>query len=277
MRFEAEVWEKYSEAQNCAKRVERKTKTGDEENSLLCLASVLDQKNIAAEVALGVYDIPVNQIVGIASENGDDCYISDFLPLPSAKTAFAEKWCNLYMEYLSDKGLAEPVQCYEYLGQFFISDGKMRVSIAKNHGAPTIKAHVIRLLPVETDDNRIRSYYEFVRTFEKTGVYQIAFTNPCDTNEFLKAIGYDPEHIWNDADRWGFFFHWYPFEKALKLAFNGYLNITTADAVQVLLKKHSYAELKQMQTWALAELMQESWLELYRISNPNFKIRCSVA
>ena len=65
--------------------------------------------------------------------------------------------------------------------------------------------------------------------------------------------------------------------KALKLAFGGYLNITTADAVLVLLKNHTYAEMKDMTSWALAELMQESWYELYKISNPDFKIRNTAA
>ena len=41
-----------------------------------------------------------------------------------------------------------------------------------------INAQVTGILPVETVDPEIQSYYEFVKTYEKTGLYQIAFTRP---------------------------------------------------------------------------------------------------
>lgn len=272
MRFQTEVWERYSAAQNQAQRVLRKSVNNGTVNELPVLENVLKNENVAGEVELGVYEIPVNQILGIAGETEKELYTSDFLPVSSVKSGFAEKWCNLYLEFLSDRGLAEPVRCYEYMGKFYVADGKKRVSVAKVHGAMVIKANIIRILPVETDDPKIQSYYEFIRTFEKTGVYQIAFTNPCNADHFLAAMGYDPAHVWNDSDRWGFNFQWYPFERAVKLAFNGYLNITTADAVKVLMEKYAYAELKKLPSWTLAELMQESWLELYKVSNPDFKV-----
>lgn len=272
MRFQNEVWEKYSAAQNQARRVIRKNNKNGIVNVLPALADVLEKAATAGQVELGIHEIPVDQIVGIATETGKENYTSDFLPIPSVSTGFAEQWCNLYLEFLSDEGLTDPIQCFEYMGKFYVADGKKRVSVAKVHGAMGIKAGITRILPKVTADPKVRSYYEFVRTFEKTGVYQIAFTNPCNTDEFLQAMGYDPNRVWNDSDRWGFNFRWYPFERALKLAFNGYLNITTADAVNVLMKKKSFEELKQLPSWTLAELMQESWMELYQISNPDFKL-----
>lgn len=273
MRFQTEVWERYSESQNRARRAVRKSVSNGADNALPSLDAVLDREKIAGEVELGVYEIPVNQIVGIASDSEKECYTSDFLPLPSVKTGFAEKWCNLYMEYLSDRGLVEPIRCYEYLGKFYVADGKKRVSVLKVHGAMVMKAQITRILPVRTEEPKIQSYYEFVSCFEKTGVYQIAFTQPGKTDAFLKALGYDPNYVWTDSDRYGFTFHWYPFEKALRTAFDGLLNITTADAVQVLLKNRTYAELKELPSWTLSELMQDSWLELYQISNPSFKVQ----
>lgn len=274
MRFQTEVWERYSEAQN---RARRKLRKNDAEKTLCTLEAVLEKEKTAGEVALGVYEIPVNQIVGIASDSDKECYTAEFLPLPSIKSGFAEKWCNLYLEHLSDKGLLEPICCYEYLGKFYVIDGKKRTSVVKVNGDMLIKAEIIRILPVETEDPKIRSYYQFVDTFKKTGVYQIAFSNPCDMDAFLENMGYNPNSVWTDSERWGFHFCWYPFERGLKLAFNGYLNITTADAVKVLMEKYPYAELKQMPSWSVAELMQESWLELYKISNPNFTIRSTAA
>ena len=277
MRFQSEVWERYSAAQNRAKRAMRRESGNGGASALVSIESVLAQAKVAGEMELGVCEIPVDQIVGVASDRDKELYAVDFMPIPSVKTDFAETWCNLYLEYLSDNGLAEPIRCYEYMGKFYVIDGKKRVSVLKTHGAMVIKAQVTRILPVKTEDPAIQSYYQFVKTFEKTGLYQIAFTQPADNDAFLEAIGYSPDHIWNDSDRWSFTIHWYQFEKAFKLAFGGYLNITTADAVRVLLKNHTFAELKEQTSWALAELMQESWYELYKISNPEFEIRNTAA
>lgn len=272
MRFQKEVWETYSAAQNQSRRVIRRNERNGIVNVLPALADVLEGEATAGKVELGVCEIPVDQIVGIATETGKENYTSDFLPVPAAGSDFAEAWCNLYVEFLSDEGLTDPVKCFEYMGKFYVADGKKRVSVAKVHGAMGIRADVIRILPEMTAEPRVRSYYEFVRTFEKTGVYQLAFTNPCNTDEFLAAMGYDPDRVWSDSDRWGFRYCWCPFERALKLAFNGHLNITTADAVAVLMKKKPFGELKQLPSWTLAELMQESWRELYQISDPDRKL-----
>lgn len=273
MRFQTEVWERYSASQNRAKRIVRR----GAEMALPVLESVLDKTKVAGEVDLGVVEIPVNQIVGIASDSDREIYTSDFLPLPSIKSEYAENWTRLYLEHLSDEGLADPIRCYEYLGKFYVADGKKRVSVLKDNGAAMVKASVIRVLPVKTEDPAIRSYYEFLETYAKTGLYQIAFTGTEKSDAFLMALGYNPEHVWTESDRYSFMFYWHPFDRALKMAFDGKLNITTADALTVLLKKHSYAELKKLPSWTLAEMMQESWVEMYQIVDPEFKIKARVA
>lgn len=277
MRFQKEVWERYSDCQNRAKRIVRKGEANDAELTLPVLDDILDKTKVAGEVDMGVLDIPVNQIVGIASESDNDIYTSDFLPIPSVQSEYAEKWTQLYIAHLSNVGLTDPITCYEYLGKFYVVDGKKRVSILKDNGTMMVKAKVIRILPVETDEPQIQNYYKFIKTFEKTGLYQIVFTQADMADQFLKALGYDPEHVWDESDRYSFMFHWYPFERALKLAFDDNLQITTADAMMVLLEKYSYEELRQLPSWTLAELMQESWMEMYQISNPDFKINARIA
>lgn len=277
MRFENEVWERYSVSQNRAKRILRRGMGKGVDMMLPILDSVFDKTQVAEEVDLGVVNIPVSQIVGVASERDRDCYASDFLPLPSANSAYAESWTRLYMEHLTTAGLVEPIKCYEYLGKFYVEDGKKRVSVLKDNGATMVKAAVTRIVPVKTDDPEIQCYYEFMETFKKTGLYQIAFTQTGKVDAFLAALGYDPDHVWNDSDRYSFMFHWYPFERALELAFEGNLHITTADAVSVLLRNHSYQELIRMYSWTLAELMQESWKDMYRISDFAFETDDRVA
>ena len=153
------------------------------------------------------------------------------------------------------------------VGKFYVVDGKKRVSAVKAQGTVMIDAQVTRILPVETDDPEIQSYYEFVKTYEKTGLYQIAFTQPGKADSFLKAMGYEPDHTWSEMDRFSFMFHWYPFDRAMKVAFDNQLNITTADAVLVLLRNHSIAELRNLPSWVLAEMMQDVSDDLCKIGN----------
>ena len=276
MRFEAEIWERYSISQNKAKRAVRKAAANGMESTLPLMESVLDENKIVNKVELGEVNIPVNQIVGVVSNEDQEYYSADFLPLPSVESGFAEKWTRIYMEHLTDRGLEEPIRCYEYLGKFYVIDGKKRVSVLKADGTIMVRAYVTRIMPEKTEDDRVRSYYEFVDSFEKTGLYQIAFTQPGKTDAFLNAIGYKPDYVWTDSDRYGFIFNWYSFERAMKIAFDALLNITTADAVMVLLKEHSFTDLIKLHSWTLAEMMQDAWLEMYQISNPNFRIRCAV-
>ena len=272
MRFEKEAWERYSVYQNQAKRIARKSSANVEKAALPLLKTVLDTYNVAGETDLGVVKIPVKQIVGVVAEEDRDAYVSDFFPLPSVNSEFAEKWTMMFMENLSDAGLSNPIRCYEFLGKFYVVDGKKRVSAVKAQGTIMIDAQVTRILPVETDDPEIQSYYEFVKTYEKTGLYQIAFTQPGKADSFLKAMGYEPDHTWSEMDRFSFMFHWYPFDRALEVAFDNQLNITTADAVLVLLKNHSIAELRKLPSWTLAEMLQDARFDLYQI-NPDHQTR----
>ena len=273
MRFQTEVWEQYAASQNRAKRILRKGK----DMKLPVLNDILDRSKMTDIVELGTVNIPVNQIVGVVIDTDRDFYTRDFQPLPSVKSEFAETWTGLYMEHLSDTGLVDPIRCCEYLGKFYVVDGKKRVSVLKAHGTTMVKAEVTRILPEKSDDIQTLSYYEFLRAYEKTGLYQIAFTRPGQTEGFLKALGHAPDHVWNDSDRFSLMFRWYPFERALKVAFDGTLNITTADAMMVLFQKHTYDELCKMPSWNLAELMQESWEDMCRICDPDFSIDAWVA
>ena len=277
MRFQTEVWERYADSQNRAKRALRKATAKGSDVKLPVLNDILDRSKMADIVELGIVEIPVNQIVGVGIDTDSDIYTRDFLPLPSVQSEFAETWTGIYKQHLTDTGLVDPIRCCEYLGKFYVMDGKKRVSVLKAHGTMMVKAEVTRFLPELSDDIQIQSYYEFLKTYEKTGLYQVAFTQPGQAEGFLKALGYDPAHVWDDSDRFSLLFHWHPFERALEIAFDGMLNITTADAMMVLFRKHTYAELCKMPSWVLAELMQESWEDMYRLCDPNFNIDARVA
>ena len=108
MRFQKEAWERYSVIQNRAKRVVRKDSFNGKDAALPVPESVLNKNKVAGEVDLDVVDISVNQIVGIASDSDRGIYTSDYLPLLSIKSEYAEKWIQLFVADFSDAGLAGP-------------------------------------------------------------------------------------------------------------------------------------------------------------------------
>ena len=98
-------------------------------------------------IDLSVMEIPAERIIGIRSADRRDSLSASFLPLHGPDTEFAAKWINLCREHLSDTGIRDPIDCYEYLGDFYVSEGNKRVSVLRWFGAVKISARVRRVLP----------------------------------------------------------------------------------------------------------------------------------
>lgn len=271
MRFENEVWLRYHQVHAQAKKEVRKAEDLGLENCPKELKNELENRKIENTVDLGIIEIPVNQIVGTAVFDEKDLYSPDFLPIASADSPFAELWCQLYMDYLTDKGWDAPIRCFEFLGRFYVQDGKKRVSVLKAHGSMVTKAIVTRIMPVLTQDEDVVRYYEFLDNYEKTGLYQVAFTRSGSFEKLQNAFGHDADYVWNDSDRFSFLFNLPPMVYALHAAFDGQLHITTADAMVTLLEEYSFNELRNMQPWDLTKLLQNSWVKLYKILDPDFE------
>ena len=267
MRFYAEARALYYNAHQLGKKNKHRSEKQGADPHLVEIISVLDDKKMAGTVDVGVLEIPTEQIVGVADVVDRERYTYDFLPLTPPETEFANQWCELYQHYLSDEGIRNPITCYEYLGQFYVLDGKKRVSVVKCHGGSTICACVTRILPVKTEDPVIQRYYEFLDAFEKTRLYQIAFTHPGSFPKLQKALGYEEDHVWTDSDRYSFMFGWYGINRAFQKAFDGRMKITTADALLVLLEEYTYSQIRNTQIWILEGFFQAAWQKLCAIEN----------
>ena len=272
MRFKAEARALYYNAYHLGKKNKHRSGKQGSDPHLVELDAILDEKMVAGKVDVGVLEIPVDQIVGVANAVDKELYTHDFMPLTPTGTEYADQWCALYQHYLSDEGIRCPITCYEYLGRFYVLDGKKRVSVLKSHGAATICAAVTRILPVKTEDEEIQRYYEFLDAFEKTRLYQVAFTQPDSFPKLQKALGYDADHVWTEGDRFSFMFNWYGIERAFQQAFGGYMKVTTADALMVLLEDYTYDQIRKTQSWVLARLFQAAWKKLYVIHNPTASV-----
>ena len=217
----------------------------------------VDDGAIAQKVDLGVLEIPVRQIVGVASTDPDMEYTFDFKPLARTDSDFAELWCQLYLGYLSDRGLTEPIVCIEYLGRFYVVDGRKRVSVLKAHGEGRVQAHVIRWIPERSNDTQVKQYYEFLNYFPKTGLYQVFLSDAADFQKLQRAMGLAPDQVWTDTDRYHFLFTFLGVERAYLELFGEYASITAADAFVALLEEYDFSQLRAMQTLDLTKAMAE--------------------
>ena len=166
MGFEKEVMQQYIIANDKASRAQRSSAKQPPIKHPVVLEKILDRNKVAYKIELGVLEIPMNQIVGIAAADQRELlYASNFMPLSKANTEFANTWRHLYQEFLSDDGLCKPIRCYEYLGKFYVQDGAKRVSVLKYHGAATVFSEVIRIMPTCTQERNVQNYYEFFAAF----------------------------------------------------------------------------------------------------------------
>lgn len=253
MNFEKEARALYNTARSAGRREQRHGKS----SYPVALKSFLYKKDFSCTIDLGVMNIPTSKIVGIAKASDKDlAYTADFLPLNPANSEFAAKWIRLYQEYLSDEGIREPIRCYEYLGKFYVIDGMMRVSVVKCHGGTTISARVARLMPVNTNDPQIQCYYEFLKCFRQTGLYQVFFSKPENFGKLQAALGHEADHVWTEMDQFSFLFYWNSFDHAFNYVFGEDAPITAADALVGLLKDHPYSEVRKMAPWDLVWVLQ---------------------
>lgn len=218
---------------------------------LIDMENEIDDSTITQKVDLGIMEIPVRQIVGVASGYSDKEYTFDFKPLTKPDSEFAELWRQLYLDYLSDRGLAEPIDCIEYLGRFYVVDGKKRVSVLKAHGELRVKAHVTRWVPERSSEVQVKRYYEFLNYFPLTGLYQVFLSDAADFAYLQKAMGLAPDQTWTDFDRYHFMFTFIGVERAFLNQFGEETSFTAADAFVALLKKYTFAQVGAMHPWEL--------------------------
>ena len=207
----------------------------------------------------------------IASYNMElnNACVLDKVPLFNVLSVLEGKVINEAGEYLDTVSGEVILAIPESRGPSLFSNSNCvvikRVSIAKCHGVPTITASVIRLLPQKTEDAQVQRYYEFLKVFDKTGLYQINFSNPDSFAKFQSAMGFEPDYHWNEADRLEFLFNWPFIEQAYEEALGGYLKITPADIFLVLLEDCPFEKLREMPPMVLVQLMRKKWNKFYEI------------
>ncbi len=215
---------------------------------------------------LGTMEIPASRIVGTVTAGRTGALSAGFQPLLPADSEFAMKWINLCAAHLGDEGIREPILCYEYLGNFYVQEGNKRVSVLSHFGAPRILATVRRVLPPESEDPRIRAYYEFLEFYKDTGSYLIQFRRPGDYAQLLAYLGKEPGERWDERERRTFGSWFRYFQEALSTRNKDFSELLPEEALLLWLKVYPVQKLGQMTSAELRKSIAGLREELKSIS-----------
>ena len=218
-------------------------------------------------VSLPLVEIPADRIVGTVTSGRKSTFSASFLPLPEVGSEFSAKWIALCEAHLSDTGIRDPIECIEYLGNFYVREGNKRVSVLRWFGAVRIPAKVRRVMPLEKDSPRAEAYEEFLDFFKATGIYDIQFTKPGKYAKLLTALGKKPGDPWTEQEK-----------KRLVSAFTGFKEafapfkskdhaLLAEDALLLFLKVYPFGQLTGMTRQELKKALSALWPDIVTTSD----------
>ena len=220
------------------------------------LDDILGESAFDTALEVGLVEIPAERIVGTKSAGRITAFSASFLPLLGSDTEFATKWKILCSAHLSDEGIQSPIECFEYLGNFYVQEGNKRVSVLRYFGAARIPGSVKRILPQKSDDPRIRAYFEFLDYYKLSKLYVPQFSRPGDYGKFLKALGKQSDEIWTEDERRTFNARLHYFTSAFDAVAGKLGNVGVEDALLLWLQLYPYADLARLSSAELQKTLE---------------------
>ncbi len=248
----AEAQDQYAAALRAGQKCYREAVAKGEYPYPPVLDEIFDEHLAAGRQELGVIDIPTDAIVGTKSQGRRNAFAANFMPLLGMESEFGMKWVALCDAHLSSEGIREPIRCYEYLGRFYVEEGNKRVSVLKSFDAPTIPGRVTRILPARSEDEEIRTYYEFTDFYRLSRLYRVRFSRPGAYPKLQAVLGFEPDHVWTDDERRSFLAALSSFERVLESAYGDKLPGTPCDVFLLWLQLHPLSDVREMTAKQLA-------------------------
>ena len=165
------------------------------------LEEILGGTGTGSQSKVGTIEIPTDQIAGTVTAGRKTAFAGNMMPILSENTEFAAKWIALCNAHLSEAGIHDPITCTEYMGKFYVLEGHKRVSVLKSFNSPTIMANVTRILPAENGEPEVQAYYEFLKFYKMSSLYQVQFTRPGRYARFTELLGFEADHMWTLDER----------------------------------------------------------------------------
>ena len=245
----------YALALKLAQKESRELQAAGKSPHPAVLDELLSDTGTETVVSIGLVDIPTERIVGTKSAGRITAFTPTFRPLLDAKTEFGIKWINLCDAHLGDTGISDPIECYEYLGNFYVQEGNKRVSVLRHFDAPRIPGNVRRVMPPRSEDPRIKAYYEFLDFYKLTKLYTIQFRNPGDYARLLSAMGKYSDQVWTEEERRTFNSYYHYFLEAFH-ALHTNEDVLPEEALLLWLKLYPYQDLGRLSAAELKQSLQ---------------------
>ena len=239
----------------------------------LVLDEVLPENNNLPTVEAGLVEIPAERIIGVKSAGRVSAFTASFLPLLDEASEFGAKWINLCMAHLGDTGITDPIICYEYLGDFYVQEGNKRVSLLRYFGAPRIAGQVRRILPVQSEEPRIKAYYEFLEFYKATKLYDVQFRRPGDYAKLIGLLGKKQGEVWTVEECKTFRASYHYFKEAFCSRKFGNTDILPEEALLVWLSLYSYQDLSTMTGAQLKKSIADLWVDLVSTNEDAVKVQ----
>jgi len=256
----------YRDAQKLAQKEYRACVSGKRSPELPVLDELVSPEQVLKGIDLGTLQIPTEWIVGTKSRSRVNAFAPNFLPLMDSDSEFAQKWQRLCSAHLSE-GIREPIKAYEYLNRYYVEEGNKRVSVLKYFDAPSIAAHVIRVLPERSAETEL--YYEYVAFYRYSRVNFIEFSRPGSYAALQQAMGKLPDEAWTEEERRRFSATWHYFRKAYAASGGEKLRTTPGDALLSYLQVFGYASLCSAGSAEIRKNLASMWEELTLRQEPS--------
>ena len=227
----------------------------------LVLDELLSDDIAESVIDVGLVDIPAERIVGVKSSGRVTAFSATFRPLLDLKTEFGAKWVSLCEAHLGETGITDPIQCYEYLGNFYVQEGNKRVSVLRHFESPQIPGYVKRILPNKTEEPRIQAYYEFLEFYKDTKLYQPQFRRPGDYGKLLKYLGKAKGEPWTEEERRTFRSYYHYFTEAFA-AVGKDADVIPEEALLLWLEIYPYRNLASFSTRELKNSIATLWEDM---------------
>ena len=248
----------YIRAQRMAQREYRERVMAGKDPYPAVLDDILpDSTTPEAVQDIGLVEIPSERIVGVKSSGRIAAFTASFLPLLDEGSEFGMKWAALCEAHLGEAGIQEPIVCFEYLGNFYVQEGNKRTSVLRYFGSPRIPGNVRRIMPVRSDEPRVKAYYEFLDFFKATRLYDIQFRRPGDYAKLLASLDKEPGETWDERERRTFSSYFSYFRDAYNAVMGGQPELKPEEALLIWLRLYPFADLGRLSGSELKKTMQE--------------------
>ena len=268
-----EALEEYSQALKQGQKEYRELVMAGRHAHPLVLDDILPENNDYPALELGLVEIPAERIVGVKSTGRVTAFTASFRPLLEAKSEFGSKWINLCMAHLGATGITDPIVCYEYLGDFYVQEGNKRVSVLRYFDAPRIPGMVRRILPPQSEEPRIKAYYEFLEFYKTAKLYTVQFRRPGDYARLIDKLGKKMSDPWTEEERRMFRSYFHYFREAFEAQNTEARDILPEEALLLWLELYPYAELGRLTGAQLKRSIADLWEDVVSASEDAVKVQ----